>query len=132
MNPTQPAGAQSPSDTITRIRDYLAGGGLFNPELANHVAVRDLLIDCRADLSAAHAALAEAQRDAARYRWLKENGPTYHGACQGTASMSIGRGPYIYLEVPAHNNFSNFVLNGDSADRIIDAAMSSTGEGSGG
>jgi hypothetical protein len=33
-----------------RITAYLAGGGLFNPELANHTAVRDLLIDCRAAL----------------------------------------------------------------------------------
>ena len=30
-----------------RITDYLTGGGLFNPEMANHEAVRDLLIDCR-------------------------------------------------------------------------------------
>jgi len=30
-----------------RITDYLRGGGLFNPEMANHEAVRDLLIDCR-------------------------------------------------------------------------------------
>jgi len=30
-----------------RITDYLSMGGLFNPELANHLAVRDLLIECR-------------------------------------------------------------------------------------
>jgi hypothetical protein len=35
-----------------RITAYLAGGGLFNPELADHTAVRDLLIECRAALSA--------------------------------------------------------------------------------
>lgn len=29
-----------------RIHDYLATGGLFNPELANHDAVRDLIMDC--------------------------------------------------------------------------------------
>lgn len=34
-----------------RITDYLSGGGLFNPELANHHAVRDLLIECRAALA---------------------------------------------------------------------------------
>lgn len=33
-----------------RITDYLSGGGLFNPELANHDAVRNLLIDCRGAL----------------------------------------------------------------------------------
>jgi len=30
-----------------RIADYLKTGGLFNPELADHNAVRDLLIECR-------------------------------------------------------------------------------------
>lgn len=35
-----------------RITDYLCGGGLFNPELANHDAVRDLLIDARDALAA--------------------------------------------------------------------------------
>jgi hypothetical protein len=34
-----------------RINDYLSGGGLFNPEMANHEAVRDLLIDCRDELA---------------------------------------------------------------------------------
>jgi hypothetical protein len=32
---------------IGRITEYLAGGGLFNPELANHDAVRELLIETR-------------------------------------------------------------------------------------
>ena len=32
---------------LDRITAYLSGGGLFNPELAIHVAVRDLLIDIR-------------------------------------------------------------------------------------
>ena len=40
---------------IDRITEYLSGGGLFNPELANHDAVRDLLIDARE----AHAAALE-------------------------------------------------------------------------
>lgn len=34
-------------DLVARITAYLASGGLFNPELANHEAVRDLLIECR-------------------------------------------------------------------------------------
>ena len=34
-----------------RITAYLCTGGLFNPELANHDAVRNLLIDCRDFLS---------------------------------------------------------------------------------
>jgi hypothetical protein len=32
-------------DLINRIQDYLKAGGLFNPELADHLAVRDLLIE---------------------------------------------------------------------------------------
>ena len=35
---------------IERIDHYLELGGLFNPELMNHVAVRDLLIDIRDEL----------------------------------------------------------------------------------
>ena len=30
-----------------RITEYLFNGGLFNPELSDHDAVRDLLIECR-------------------------------------------------------------------------------------
>lgn len=30
-----------------RITEYLSNGGLFNPEMADHANVRDLLIDCR-------------------------------------------------------------------------------------
>ena len=38
---------QQVQDLINRITDYLIMGGLFNPELANHHAVRDLLMECR-------------------------------------------------------------------------------------
>ena len=34
-------------DLINQITDYLSSGGLFNPELADHNKVRDLLIECR-------------------------------------------------------------------------------------
>ena len=34
-----------------RITEYLFNGGLFNPELANHIAVRDLLMECREALN---------------------------------------------------------------------------------
>jgi hypothetical protein len=33
-----------------RIRQYLSNGGLFNPELMDHAAVRDLLLDVLAAL----------------------------------------------------------------------------------
>jgi hypothetical protein len=32
---------------VDLITEYLASGGLFNPEMANHYVVRDLLIDIR-------------------------------------------------------------------------------------
>ncbi len=42
-----------PSGSIeARITDYLASGGLFNPELADHDAVSRLLFDCREQLAA--------------------------------------------------------------------------------
>ena len=34
-------------DLISRITYYLSSGGLFNPELADHLAVRSLLMECR-------------------------------------------------------------------------------------
>ena len=34
-------------DLINRITYYLSSGGLFNPELADHLAVRGLLMECR-------------------------------------------------------------------------------------
>ena len=33
-------------EIISRIREYLCSGGLFNPELMDQDKVRDLLIDC--------------------------------------------------------------------------------------
>ena len=36
---------------INRISFYLASGGLFNPELADHIAVRTLLFECREALT---------------------------------------------------------------------------------
>ena len=38
-------------DLINRITYYLSSGGLFNPELADHLAVRNLLIECREALA---------------------------------------------------------------------------------
>jgi len=41
-----------------RITQYLSVGGLFNPDLMEHGKVRDLLIDCRTELDAAHRRIA--------------------------------------------------------------------------
>lgn len=56
---TKPDAGQTPIEM--RINDYLSCGGLFNPECANHDAVRDLILDCRAAFAAAHAELAAAK-----------------------------------------------------------------------
>lgn len=52
-----------------RITDYLGSGGLFNPEMAKHDAVRDLLIECRDALARAAAVAKEARVEEAR-EWL--------------------------------------------------------------
>ena len=38
------------SDITEGIRDYLASGGLFNPEMMDHQRVRDLVIECRDEI----------------------------------------------------------------------------------
>ena len=38
-------------DLINRITYHLSSGGLFNPELADHIAVRTLLFECREALA---------------------------------------------------------------------------------
>ena len=34
-------------ELVDLITEYLSSGGLFNPELMDHEAVRDLLIECK-------------------------------------------------------------------------------------
>lgn len=58
--------SDTPRTVEERITAYLSMGGLFNPELANHDAVRDLLIDARSELT-------EARKDAERYRWARDD-----------------------------------------------------------
>ena len=59
------------TDCVGRITAYLTHGGLWNPELAIHEAVRQLFMDCREELITAERELAEARKDAERYRWLR-------------------------------------------------------------
>jgi len=37
---------------VARISEYLQLGGLFNPEMMEHDKVRELLMDCRAEMEA--------------------------------------------------------------------------------
>lgn len=66
--------------------------------------------------------LAEARKDAARYRWLRENGGQ---TWQETASQPAGIRPCIFMRVPALNDSGSFILRGEQADAAIDAAMAS-------
>ncbi|RZL33307.1 MAG: hypothetical protein EOP35_18210 [Rubrivivax sp.] len=63
-SPAAPAPARR-ADLAQRVTDYLSGGGLFNPELANHDAVRNLLIECR-DAFQGPATESSHERDEAR------------------------------------------------------------------
>jgi hypothetical protein len=66
------------SGIVKRITDYLMTGGLHNPELANHDAVRDLLIDARAEvdgLRALKAENAELRKDWERSLPISEESP---------------------------------------------------------
>jgi hypothetical protein len=65
--------SDTPRTVEERITAYLSIGGLFNPELANHDAVRDLLIDARGELAESRKKaerLRRAMRDIAR--WTQE------------------------------------------------------------
>ena len=42
------------SDIVERCSEYLIGGGIWNPELADHDKVRDLVIDCRDEIERLH------------------------------------------------------------------------------
>ena len=38
------------SEITDRINNYLGNGGLFNPEMMEHIKVRDLIMDCRDEI----------------------------------------------------------------------------------
>ena len=69
LKPVSAAPTQEKQPTPeARITSYLMNGGLWNPEYAIHDAVRDLLIDCKTELSALRAEAEANKRDAERYR----------------------------------------------------------------
>ena len=64
-------------DAVDRCNNYLISGGLFNPELAIHDNVRDMIIDCR-DQMVAQKAEIEQLRKALQYavdQYGKPGGP---------------------------------------------------------
>jgi hypothetical protein len=59
-------------ELVARCINYLASGGLFNPECMDPRTVRDLVIACRATIAAQEKEIAKLRADAARYRWLRD------------------------------------------------------------
>ena len=77
-----PPGPLLPSMTrletlIARITDYLAKGGLFNPEYMEHDKVRDLLMECR-DALAAERPQGNETREEKATRLVRESGKRVH------------------------------------------------------
>lgn len=62
-------------DLIQRIENYLAAGGLNNPELMDHERVRDLIIDCRD-------ALAQPEQEPFKPDWVSYRQGVADGAAQ--------------------------------------------------
>lgn len=60
-------------------------------------------------------------KDAARYRWLRDKGFRNH--FMDSPSMSIGKGPYIIIEMPSCNRFNGVVVHSEYADKLIDAEI---------
>ena len=56
-------GTSMTKDLINRITYHLSSGGLFNPELADHLAVRNLLMECREALAQPEQEPVALQRD---------------------------------------------------------------------
>lgn len=83
-----------------QIADYLSNGGLFNPELADHYVVRDLLINCRSALGARGApdAWREFVETVAKQRPEK---PDYWSAC-GQCEHNISDAQDLLAAGPVH------------------------------
>jgi hypothetical protein len=92
------------SDIAKRITDYLMAGGLHNPELANHDAVRDLLIDARAEVD-------RLRKGCKRLEWLVENEATVvHGLAengQPDGFFAVSVGPHIVTGW--HDNYADAI-----------------------
>lgn len=57
----------SETNVIERIKDYLLSGGVWNPELAIHDNVRDLIIDCRTEIERLQSERSELRKKCAEW-----------------------------------------------------------------
>lgn len=85
----------------------------------------DSLSDCvlAEDYYALKAENESMRKDAERYRWLKERGVSRQ--IVGSGSQSVGFGPCIIMTLPSCGAPSSIALTFESADYVIDAAISS-------
>ena len=58
---------------LSRMTEYLDSGGLWNPELADHAAVRGLILDARAEIDALHRMLATLREHLVTLQAEREN-----------------------------------------------------------
>jgi hypothetical protein len=96
---------QDTQKLMQRITDYLSEGGLVNPELADHHAVRDLLMDCRETLAVVGSQDAD-RLDAERYRALQKRDVTFE----------TEDGPVFVAYIPELGH------DGSNLDEHVDAA----------
>lgn len=82
-----------------RITAYLASGGLFNPELANHEAVRDLMMDARDELAEAMQSCDVLNADANKWKARAENAE--HELAEARAEIDRKLSPEIYRALRA-------------------------------
>jgi hypothetical protein len=87
-------GIRMTDDLVKRLNAYLTGGGLFNPELANHEAVRDLIIDCRD-------ALERLSQQAEPWGEVIESGGTLIASSSKHGCKPLPVGTLIYAAPPA-------------------------------
>jgi len=87
---------------IDRINGYLTMGGFFNPELANHDRVRDLIIDCRTELASAKEEVSALKVERDEYKIGAHEGrkaqEKYMEICAQLTALKVDAEPVAWLE----------------------------------
>lgn len=98
VNPSAPSESPTPAsedELVKRITGYLASGGLFNPEMAIHDRVRDLLIDCRHALEIRAERVKEAERQGG---WVEHQKWCQYCCGNGDGKPKCSDGWALYAE----------------------------------
>lgn len=68
--------------------------------------------------------LTEVEKNSERYLWLINHGHSCRDSVVGTGSMSMGRGPYIFMDLPSMGIPQGLVLDAKQfADSVINSAI---------